>query len=336
MLTSEEQEVANDMSSKYPPFVAAMRRRGLKVEEVVCGSFMVGWFGEEERKVKRMVRVMAIYLDGTVNFYMRPVEGVTVTVDHDEMKIVGFVDRLTVPISKADGTDYQESSSDVQEPGLNGITVVQPEGPSFRIERHSVSWNNFLDAGENGFGNSETVQKMQFSWMCMLLHEMGGRSKCPTLSASLSDNAGDIMWRHTENQIPNKLITEVRPEESLVVRLAATVLNYDYIVDWEFKQSWLNRVTRSKSNRVHSEGPHSKGSFWDAFGRKHNSPNWETTRVTDRSSPRKSYWKVVSETANTEPEAMIKFGSGAAELLVVNPNKRTKMGNNVGYRLIPE
>lgn len=33
-----------------------------------------------------MVRVMEFYLDGTVNFYMRPVEGVTVTVDLDEME----------------------------------------------------------------------------------------------------------------------------------------------------------------------------------------------------------------------------------------------------------
>ncbi|PON80097.1 Copper amine oxidase, partial [Parasponia andersonii] len=39
----------------------------------------------------------------------------------------------------------------------------------------------------------------------------------------------------------------------------------------------------------------------------------ETTRVTDQSSPRKSYWKVVSEIAKTESKAMINPGSTAAE-----------------------
>lgn len=62
---------------------------------------------------------------------------------------------------------------------------------------------------------------------------------------------------------------------------------------------------------------------------------FETKRAVG--SPRKSYWKVVNETAKTEFEAKVKLGSreGYDELIVVNPNKRTNIGNNVGYRLIP-
>lgn len=57
--------------------------------------------------------------------------------------------------------------------------------------------------------------------------------------------------------------------------------------------------------------------------------------MKDENIARKSRWTVVSETAKTEADARINLALKASELLVVNPNRRTKQGNKIGYRLLP-
>lgn len=106
--------------------------------QVVCEAYLVGWFGEE-RKGKKMAKISCNYRGGTDNFFMRPLEGVTLTVDSDAMAIMGYYDRIRVPMPKAEGTDYRASK---QKPPFakrtNGITIVQPDGPSFTIDGHMI------------------------------------------------------------------------------------------------------------------------------------------------------------------------------------------------------
>ncbi|XP_052188458.1 amine oxidase [copper-containing] alpha 2, peroxisomal-like [Diospyros lotus] len=427
ILTFEEQDAASDLALAYPPFLDSINERGLKVKEVVCESFTIGWYGE--KKSKRVVRVMCYYLDGTVNLYMRPIEGITVTVDLDAMKIVGFRDRMKIPVPDAEGTDYRASEQKPPlAPSLKNIRVIQPDGPSFSLDGNSIRWANwkfhlgfdmragpiislasiydvdkdedrrvlyrgyvselfvpymdlteewyyrtFFDAGEFGFGLCavplEPTKDCPENAVFMdgyFAAQNGSPGKIPNVFCIFERYAGDVLWRHTEEMVPGQVIREVRPEVSLVVRMVSTVGNYDYIVDWEFRQSGTIKATvgltglleirgssYTHSSQIQEEvygtllAPNTIGSYHDHFLIYHldldvdgdaNSfikSTLQTTRVRGAGSPRKSYWTVQSETAKTESDAKVRLGSKPAELLVVNPNKKTKMGNPVGYRLIP-
>ncbi|XP_050219920.1 amine oxidase [copper-containing] alpha 2, peroxisomal-like [Mercurialis annua] len=178
--------------------------------------------------------------------------------------------------------------------------------------------------------------------------------------------AGDIMWRHTETAIPSTIINEVRPDRSLVIRMVATVGYYDYIFDSEFKpdgsinmEVGLTGILAIKAteytNNLQIEkeiyGPlvseNSIGLNHDHFFMYrldfdvdgiHNSMvkrKLVTERNRNSDTPRKSYWTVISETPKTESEANFQYGLDPVQVLIVNPNKKTRLGNNHGYRLLP-
>ena len=141
LLTIEEQFVASELPLTYPPFLASIKRRKLKLSDVVCSTFSVGWFGEE--KSRRLLKILCFYTDGTVNLYMRPIEGVSIVVDLDEMKIIEYHDRSTVPVPvpEAEGTEYRLSKQKPPfGPHLHGVSAMQPDGPGFKINGHNIRY----------------------------------------------------------------------------------------------------------------------------------------------------------------------------------------------------
>ena len=143
LLTVDELVAAGELPQTYEPYIESIKKRGLNLSEVVCSTYTIGWFGE--LKSKRVLKLLCFYIDGTVNLYVRPVEGITLVVDLDEMKIVEYNDRLIVPVPKAEGTEYRESKQRPPfGPRLNGAALVQPDGPGFKIDGHTVRSVFFL------------------------------------------------------------------------------------------------------------------------------------------------------------------------------------------------
>uniref|UniRef100_J3MDT3 Amine oxidase n=1 Tax=Oryza brachyantha TaxID=4533 RepID=J3MDT3_ORYBR len=184
--------------------------------------------------------------------------------------------------------------------------------------------------------------------------------------------AGDVAWRHTGIG-PDEPITEVRPEVTLVARMVVTVGNYDYTLDWQFMTVGSIKTVVSLSgilemkatNYTHvdqmKEDAHGTLVAENTVGVNHdhfityhldldidgtNNSFVKNTIVPKRNTgvratggaptPRRSYWTVLSEVAETEAQGQVDVnGAPPAELLFVNPSKKTKIGNVVGYRLIP-
>ena len=143
ILLSEEWTNAQRIVRADADWRAAIRRRGIEdVDGVVCVPHTAGYFGVAEETGRRLVKVSCYDSRGIRNFWSRPIEGLTVVVDHNSHEVVRVIDTGVVPIPRAPG-DFDEDSVDTRREPTRPMQIVQPEGPSFELDGHLVRWQKW-------------------------------------------------------------------------------------------------------------------------------------------------------------------------------------------------
>ncbi|CAI9093821.1 OLC1v1029401C1 [Oldenlandia corymbosa var. corymbosa] len=435
MITMEDVSLALQiLLTSSEEFNKSISARGLDLQNVNCLTPSPGWFGSDEEG-HRVIKIECFYTEGTPNFYMRPIEGLVITIDIENLKVSKFTDTgRGIPVPKAENTDYRFGSQNPppkMQP-INPISIEQPKGPSFRIEdEHFVTWANWKfhlkpdqragmvisqamvqdsETGEfrsvmyKGFASELFVPYMDFSegWYFKSYMDAGEYglgamaltlvplNDCPRNSYFMDgvfvsadgkplirpdmicvfeSYAGDVAWRHSEFPVNTFEIRESRPKINLVARMAASVGNYDYIIDWEFQMDGLIRVKVSLSGMLMVEGTQYEninqvspdaqishplvsenviGVIHDHFITFHldmdvdgsNNSFVNVNLVKERSfpgqSPRKSILKAKRNVAKTEEDARLKLKLyDPSEFHFINPSKRSRLGNPSGYKVVP-
>jgi primary-amine oxidase len=107
-------------------------------------------------------------------------------------------------------------------------------------------WRTYMDSGEYGFGLFMTplragVDCPDYATFlpAVIADDAGMPLEIPDAICIFERNIGDPAWRHFEifAQTPENFVpAEGRSETELVVRTASEVGNYDYLIDYRFKQ----------------------------------------------------------------------------------------------------
>ena len=239
----------------------------------------------------------------------------------------------------------------------------------------SYGWRfkSYMDAGEYGFGLLASTLKAGAD--CpgnatfvsgIVAFDDGKPNDYKDVVCIFERNTGDPAWRHAE--ILNKT-HETRARVDLVVRMIATVGNYDYKVDWIFNQIGAIQVEVGATGIDIPKGVHSH-SMNDPTAQKDTrygalvAPNLVTpyhdhffsfrldfdvdgpnnsfvrdimrTRRLSKANPRRSLWQVVSRTAKREREAILDVDLKKPEQWrIVSATARNAVGNPTGYVLAP-
>ncbi|KAL2652193.1 hypothetical protein R1flu_020321 [Riccia fluitans] len=150
-MDAEEYAQCEALVKCYPPFIEAMKKRGIDdMDLVMVDPWCVGYYGESDAPSRRLARPLFFCRTESdcpmENGYARPVEGVRVLVDIRSWEILEFEDKELVPLPLPDplrNYTCAASRGGVDRSDIKPLLITQPEGPSFRVNGYAVEWQKW-------------------------------------------------------------------------------------------------------------------------------------------------------------------------------------------------
>lgn len=127
-----------------PRWQEAMRRRGITdFESIQLDPWPAGRFGLDVEAERRLTRVLSyVRHDEADNGYAHPIEGVLVYYDFHSGQVVQVDDYGVVEIPP-ECANYDIEHVGTLRDDRKPLEILQPEGPSFRVEGHEVVWQRW-------------------------------------------------------------------------------------------------------------------------------------------------------------------------------------------------
>jgi primary-amine oxidase len=153
-IMAEEFIACEEIVQADPRWQEAMRKRGVTdFSLTMVDPWASSWTGPDDDAANRRIARPLTFVRSAPgeNGYARPVEGLICEVDLDAREVLEVIDHGVVPLPPAPG-NYEEpwlfESGNVPEverfrEDLKPIEITQPEGPSFTVEGHAVSWQKW-------------------------------------------------------------------------------------------------------------------------------------------------------------------------------------------------
>lgn len=143
-VTFEEYEIVDRVVKADPRWRKAMADRGITDTGLaVCAPLGAGALRVDDVPGRRMMRSLTwLRCDATDSPWAHPVGGLVADVDVIERRVLRVVDTGAVPVPAECGR-YEPQFAPAARTDVRPLEISQPEGPSFRLDGHRLSWQNW-------------------------------------------------------------------------------------------------------------------------------------------------------------------------------------------------